>query len=118
MSRATVAKARHKKILRRAKGFFGRSKKCFRLAKERVEKGMQYAYRDRKAIKRTRRATWIQRLNAAVRQQGITYSRFIAMYKSYCNINKLIEMNRKMLSELAINSYSTFTQLIQNILSS
>ncbi|MCT4635454.1 MAG: 50S ribosomal protein L20, partial [Rickettsiales bacterium] len=80
MSRAkngVVAKRRHKKVLKLAKGFRGRSKNCFRIAIGKVEKALQYAYRDRRTRKRDFRALWIQRINAGVRQHGLVYSQFI-----------------------------------------
>ena len=80
MSRAKsgiVNKKRHKKILKLAKGYVGRAKNCFRIAVQKVEKGLSYAYRDRRAKKREFRSLWIQRINAAVRQQGVSYSVFI-----------------------------------------
>src|SRR4028119_1676922 len=77
VKRGVTAHAKHKKVLDAAKGFHGRRKNTIRIAKQAVEKSLQYAYRDRKNRKRTFRALWIQRLNAAVRQHGLTYSRFI-----------------------------------------
>src|SRR3712207_7825819 len=76
VKRGVTAHAKHKKVLKAAKGFYGRRKNTIRIAKQAVEKSMQYAYRDRKNRKRTFRALWIQRLNAAVREHGLTYSRF------------------------------------------
>jgi large subunit ribosomal protein L20 len=76
VKRGVTSHAKHKKVLRAAKGFFGRRKNTIRIAKQAVEKSMQYAYRDRKNRKREFRALWIQRINAAVREHGITYSRF------------------------------------------
>ena len=77
VKKAVTKKARHKKILKMAKGYRGRAKNCFRIAIQRVEKALQYAYRDRRNKKRDFRALWIQRINAAVRQEGLTYSKFI-----------------------------------------
>jgi len=103
-----VNKKRHKKVLKMAKGYRGRSKSCFRTAIERVEKGMQYAYRDRKNLKRTERALWIQRINAAVREHGLTYSRFIAGLKALS-----IDIDRKILAELAVNEKDAFRALVE-----
>ena len=77
VKRGTTTHARHKKVLKASKGFFGRSSTNYRIALERLEKSLQYAYRDRRVKKREFRALWIQRINAAVREHGITYSRFI-----------------------------------------
>ena len=77
VKRGVPAHAKHKKILKKAKGYYGRRKNTIRIAKQAVEKAMQYAYRDRKRKKRTFRALWIQRINAAVREHGLTYGRFI-----------------------------------------
>ena len=83
VKRGVTSHAKHKKVLKAARGYYGRRKNTIRIAKQAVEKGMQYAYRDRKNKKRTFRALWIQRLNAAVREHGLTYSRFInALSKS------------------------------------
>lgn len=106
--RGVQVKARHKKVLKLAKGYRGRSKTCFRVAIEKVEKGLQYAYRDRRVKKRTFRALWIQRINAAVRAHGLVYSQFVNGMKKAG-----IELNRKMLSELAIHEPDNFTQLIE-----
>jgi large subunit ribosomal protein L20 len=103
-----TAKARHKKILKMAKGYRGRSKTCFRIAVEKVEKGLQYAYRDRRNKKRDFRGLWIQRVNAAVRQHGMVYSQFMHGIK-LCGI----ELNRKMLSEMAIHNEEAFTKVAE-----
>ena len=110
MSRATnnpASRARRKKILNLAKGYRGRSKNCYRLARNRVEKGLQYAYRDRKAKKRTFRALWIQRINAAVRQHDMIYSQFM-------NGLKLagIELDRKVLADLAVHEPKAFEAVV------
>ena len=109
MARVTtgnVRKNRHKKVLKMAKGFRGRSKNCFRVAVERVEKSLQYQYRDRRTRKRDFRALWIQRINAGVRQHGLVYSQFI-------NGLKLaeIELDRKVLAELAVSEPEAFKEL-------
>ena len=77
VKRGVTAHAKHKKVLKLAKGYYGRRKNTIRVAKQAVEKAMQYAYRDRKVKKRNFRALWIQRINAAVREHGMTYARFI-----------------------------------------
>ena len=108
VKRGVTARARHKKVLALAKGFRGRRKNVFRIAKQAVEKGLQYAYRDRKNKKRTFRALWIQRINAAVREMGLTYSRFI-------NGLELagVEIDRKVLSELAIAEPAAFRAIAE-----
>jgi large subunit ribosomal protein L20 len=108
VKRGVTARARHKKVLKLAKGYRGRAKNCFRVAIEKVEKGLQYAYRDRRNKKRDFRALWIQRINAAVREHGLVYSQFIRGLKLAG-----IELNRKMLSELAIHDQATFTKAVE-----
>ena len=105
-----VTRSRHRKILKLAKGYRGRSKNCFRSAKQRVEKSMLYAYRDRKNKKRTFRSLWIQRLNAYAREQGTTYSQLMYQLK-----NSDITINRKLLSELAISQPIEFQILMNKI---
>jgi large subunit ribosomal protein L20 len=110
MTRSTnnvATKARRKKILELAKGFSGRAKNCFRIAKERVEKALAYAFRDRKAKKRDFRALWIQRINAGVRKYGLTYSQFINGLKK---LN--IAIDRKMLSDMAVREEKSFEELV------
>jgi len=108
VKRGVTSHAKHKKTLDAAKGFRGRRKNTIRAAKAAVDKSMQYAYRDRKNKKRTIRALWIQRLNAAVREFGITYSRFID------GLNKSgLEIDRKVLSELAIHEPATFKAIVE-----
>ena len=102
----TVSKNRHKKVLSLAKGYRGRSKNCYRIAIERVEKGLQYAYRDRRAKKRDFRALWIQRINAAAREHGLTYSRFIQGVKLAG-----LDLDRKILAQLAMNEPEAFAQI-------
>lgn len=101
-------RARRKKILKLAKGYRNRSKNCFRVAVQKVEKGLQYAYRDRRNKKRDFRRLWVQRINAAVREHGLVYSQFI-------NGLKLadIDLNRKMLSELAIKQPESFVRIVE-----
>ena len=107
VKRGVTAHAKHKKVLEQAKGFQGRRKNTIRIAKQAVEKSMQYAYRDRKNRKRTFRALWIQRLNAAVRAHGLTYSRFIA------GLGKAgIEVDRKVLSDIAIREPEAFAAIV------
>lgn len=111
MTRSTnnvASRARRNKVLKLAKGFRGRSKNCYSIAIERVERSLQYAYRDRKAKKRDFRALWIQRINAAVRNYGIIYSDFMNMLKA-----KNIKIDRKMLSEMAIREPQSFENLIK-----
>ena len=107
VKRGVAAHAKHKKTLRAAKGYFGRRKNTIRVAKQAVEKANQYAYRDRKRRKRTFRALWIQRLNAAVRPFGLNYSRFIA------GLAKAgIVVDRKVLSDLAITEPAAFEAIV------
>ena len=111
MSRAqgkVASRMRRKKIIARAKGFQGRSKNNFRLAKQRSEKALQYAYRDRRVRKRNFRALWIQRINAGARENGLTYSQFIN------GLNKAgIELDRKVLSDLAVREPESFKSLVE-----
>jgi large subunit ribosomal protein L20 len=108
VKRGVTSHAKHKKTLRAAKGFYGRRKNTIRVAKQAVEKSMQYAYRDRKNRKRTFRALWIQRLNAAVREFGLTYSRFIdGLAKAGVGID------RKVLAELAIREPDAFQAIVE-----
>lgn len=107
VKRGVNAHAHHKKIITQAKGSRGRAKSCFRTAIQRVEKNMQYAYRDRRARKRDFRALWIQRINAAVRMHGMTYSRFM-------NGLKLagIELDRKVLADMAVHAADDIKSLV------
>src|SRR5471032_3599143 len=107
VKRGVTSHAKHKKVLRAAKGFFGRRKNTIRIAKQAVEKAMQYNYRDRKVKKRNFRALWIQRINAAVREHGMTYARFIAGLAGAG-----IEIDRKVLSDLAIHEPTAFKALV------
>lgn len=107
VKRGVTAHARHKKVLKAAKGYYGRRKNTIRVAKQAVEKAGQYAYRDRKARKRNFRSLWIQRINAAVREHGLTYGRFID------GLNKAgVEVDRKVLSDIAINQPDAFKALV------
>jgi large subunit ribosomal protein L20 len=113
MSRATsgvVSKKRHKKILKLAKGFRGRAKNCFRIAVEKVEKALRYAYRDRRNRKRDFRALWIQRINAAVREHGLIYSQFINGL-TLANI----ELDRKVLADLAVREPDAFKSIVDQV---
>ena len=110
VKRGVTSHAKHKKTLRAAKGFYGRRKNTIRAAKAAVDRSMQYATRDRRAKKRVFRALWIQRLNAAVREHGLTYSRFIdGLAKAG------IELDRKVLSELAISQPEAFKAVVETV---
>jgi large subunit ribosomal protein L20 len=110
VKRGVTAHAKHKKVLKAAKGYYGRRKNTIRIAKQAVERANQYAYRDRKRRKRTFRALWIQRLNAAVRPFGLTYSRFIA------GLGKAgIVVDRKVLSDLAIREPAAFEAIVGKV---
>jgi large subunit ribosomal protein L20 len=100
--------ARHKKVLKAAKGYRGRAKNAFSIAIEKVEKGLQYAYRDRRAKKRSFRGLWIQRINAGARQNGLTYSQFMNGIKKAG-----IEIDRKVLADLAAREPDAFGALAQ-----
>jgi large subunit ribosomal protein L20 len=107
VKRGVTAHAKHKKIFKAAKGFYGRRKNTIRIAKQAVEKSMQYATRDRRRKKRTFRALWIQRINAAVREHGMTYGRFIE------GLTKAgIEIDRKVLADLAVKDPAGFKALV------
>ena len=109
VKRGVTTHARHKKILKLAKGFRGRSKNVFTVAVERVEKALQYAYRDRRKKKRNFRALWIQRINAATRLHDMTYSRFIS------GLNKAgIELDRKVLADIALKEPQNFAKLVES----
>ena len=103
-----VTKARHKKVLKQAKGYFGSKHRLYKTAKEQLMHSGQYAFRDRKQKKRDFRKLWITRINAACRQNDISYSRFIE------GLNKAgVEINRKMLSEIAINDMAAFQEIVK-----
>ena len=107
VKRGVTAHAKHKKVLKAAKGFYGRRKNTIRTAKSAVERSQQYAYRDRKVRKRTFRALWIQRINAAARENGMTYGRFID------GLNKAgIEVDRKVLADIAVHDAAAFKSLV------
>jgi large subunit ribosomal protein L20 len=108
VKRGVTAHAKHKKVFKAAKGYYGRRKNTIRIAKQAVEKAGQYAFRDRKNKKRTFRALWIQRLNAAVRQFDLTYSRFID------GLGKAgVTVDRKVLSDLAIREPAAFQVIVE-----
>jgi large subunit ribosomal protein L20 len=108
VKRGVTSHARHRKVLKQAKGYYGRRKNTIRIAKQAVEKAGQYAFRDRKRRKRTFRALWIQRLNAAVRPFGLNYSRFIdGLAKAG------VVVDRKVLSDLAIREPATFQAIVE-----
>jgi large subunit ribosomal protein L20 len=110
VKRGVTSHAKHKKTLKAAKGYYGRRKNTIRIAKQAVEKANQYAFRDRKRRKRSFRALWIQRINAAVRPFGLTYSRFIdGLAKSG------ITVDRKVLSELAIAEPAAFQAIVEKV---
>jgi large subunit ribosomal protein L20 len=108
VKRGVTKHARHKKVLKLAKGYVGRSSTAYRPALERVEKALQYAYRDRRNKKRDFRGLWIQRINAACRENGIVYSRFIAGLKAAG-----IELDRKVLAAIAYDDATSFTALVE-----
>ena len=107
---SVAAKAKRKKVIKAAKGYFGRRKNVHTVAKNAVEKGMQYAYRDRKNKKRTFRALWIQRINAGARLHGMSYSQL--MGKIHANG---IELNRKVLADLAMNHPEAFKAIVDKV---
>ncbi len=107
VKRGVTAHAKHKKVLKAAKGYYGRRKSTIRVAKQAVEKALQYNYRDRKNKKRTFRALWIQRINAAARENGMTYGRFIE------GLTKAgVTVDRKMLADIAVKDAAAFKALV------
>ena len=111
--RGVVSRAKHKKVLKSVKGQYGRRKNTIRIARQAMEKAMQYAYRDRKAKKREFRSLWIQRINAGVRAEGLTYSKFINGL-----IKSKIKLDRKVLAELAYNNPEAFKSVVKKVQSS
>jgi large subunit ribosomal protein L20 len=105
---AVASRTRRKKVLKQAKGYWGRRKNVYTVAKNAVEKGLTYAYRDRKTKKRNFRSLWIQRINAGCRANGISYSQFMGNLAS-----KNIELNRKVLADLAMNNPEAFTAVVE-----
>jgi len=110
VKRGVTTHARHKKVLAQSKGFVGRSSTNYRIALQRLEKSLQYAYRDRRVKKREFRGLWIQRINAAVREHGITYSKFIAGLKA-----SGIEMDRKVLAAIAYDDPASFGAIVKKV---
>jgi large subunit ribosomal protein L20 len=108
VKRGVTAHARHRKVIKQAKGYYGRRKNTIRVAKQAVEKAGQYAYRDRKVKKRTFRALWIQRINAAARLHGVTYGQLINGLKKAG-----IELDRKVLADIAVREPQTFQGLVE-----
>ena len=110
VKRGVTSHAKHKKVLKKVKGQYGRRKNTIRVAKQALEKAMQYAYRDRRTKKREFRSLWIQRINAGVRAEGITYSRFIN------GLNKSgIKLDRKILADIAYNSPEVFKSIVKKV---
>ena len=107
---SVASRARRKSTMKLAKGYFGRRKNVWTVSKNAVEKGLTYAYRDRKNKKRTFRALWIQRINAGVRQHGLSYSEFIGKVNA-----KGIELNRKVLADLAMNNPEAFKAVVDAV---
>ncbi len=107
VKRGVTTHARHKKIIKQAKGYQGRGRNAFRVAIERVEKALQYAYRDRRNRKRTFRSLWIQRINAGAREHGLTYSQLMNGLKKAG-----VELDRKVLSDLAVREPAAFKSLV------
>lgn len=107
---SVASRARRKNTMKLAKGYFGRRKNVWTVSKNAVEKGLSYAYRDRKNKKRTFRALWIQRINAGVRQHGLSYSEFMGKVNA-----KGIELNRKVLADLAMNNPEAFKAIVDTV---
>ena len=107
IKRGVTTRAKHKRVLEQAKGYYGRRKNTIRVAKQAVEKAGQYAYRDRKVKKRNFRGLWIQRINAAVRAEGLTYSQFMHGVKLAG-----VDLDRKVMADLAINEGGVFAAII------
>jgi large subunit ribosomal protein L20 len=107
---SVASRARRKKVMKQAKGYFGRRKNVWTVAKNAVEKALVYAYRDRRAKKRNFRALWITRINAGARQHGLTYSQFMGKVKA-----NNIELNRKVLADLAMNHPDAFAAIINKV---
>ncbi len=111
VKRGVTARARHKRVLEQAKGYYGRRKNTIRVARQAVEKAGQYAYRDRKAKKRSFRALWIQRINAGVRELGFTYSVFM-----HAASESGLELDRKVLADLAMNEPAAFKAVVEQVM--
>ncbi len=110
VKRGTTTHARHKKVLEQSKGFVGRSSTNYRIALERLEKALRYAYRDRRVKKREFRSLWIQRINAAVREHGLTYSQFMFGLKQAG-----LELDRKVLAAIAFDDAPAFAEIVQAV---
>ena len=110
IKRGTTTRAKHKRILEQAKGYYGRRKNTIRIARQAVEKAGQYAYRDRKVKKRSFRALWIQRINAAVRAEGLTYGRFMHGLKLAG-----VELDRKVLADIAMHEAEAFKTIVAQV---
>src|SRR5271163_1189095 len=110
VKRGVTTHARHKKILKLAKGYRDRNSSAFRVAIEKVEKGLRYAYRDRRNKKRTFRALWIQRINAAVREHGLVYSQFANGLKKAA-----VELDRKVLADIAVHQPEAFKAIVEQV---
>ena len=107
---SVASRARRKRVMKHAKGYFGRRKNVWTVSKNAVEKGWQYAYRDRKAKKREFRALWIQRINAAARDNGMSYSVFMGKLKQ-----SGVDIDRKALADLAMNNPEAFTAIVEKV---
>lgn len=107
---AVASRARRKKVLKATKGYFGRGSNVWTVAKNKYEKGLQYAYRDRKAKKREFRALWIQRINAGAREYGVSYSQLMGLLKKGG-----VELNRKVLADLAMNHPVAFKAVVESV---
>ncbi len=107
---AVAAKQRKKKVLNQTKGYFGRRKNVWTVAKNALEKGLQYSYRDRRTKKRNFRALWIQRINAGVREHGLSYSEFMGLLHK-----KNIDINRKVLADMAMNQPEAFAEIVAKV---
>ena len=107
---SVASRARRKKVMKQAKGYFGRRKNVWTVAKNAVEKAMLYAYRDRKNNKRNFRSLWIQRINAGARQHGMSYSKFMGKLKA-----NNIDLNRKVLADLAMNHPEAFKAIVEKV---
>jgi|TARA_R100000306_G_scaffold7511_2_gene10140 large subunit ribosomal protein L20 len=107
---SVASRARRKKVMKQAKGYFGRRKNVWTIAKNAVDKAMQYSYRDRRAKKRNFRSLWITRINAGARQHGMSYSKFMGQLKA-----NDIELNRKVLADLAMNHPDAFKAIVEKV---
>jgi large subunit ribosomal protein L20 len=110
VKRGTIARRRHRKVLARAKGYYGARSRVYRVAKQAVIKADQYAYRDRRQRKRQFRRLWITRINAATRQHDVSYSQFMGNYRK-----SGLEMNRKVLADLALNDPDAFEEVVNHV---